>query len=250
LTRVGVVAALPAEGRWLGGPRRRARDGVALTSTSRLRVSGVGAGRAAHAARELLAQGAGALLSWGTAAGLDPELEPGALLLPGVVVTPEGRSYRADARWRAQVRARLPARLRVHEGPLAASPTVLGTVEAKRALRRRTGALGADMESAAVAQTAEAAGVPFLAVRAVVDAAAARVPASALAALGADGRLYPVRLAVALVAGPGELGHVLRLGRGLRRAAGTLKQVASLAAAPLLGPELESGAAGDAILGT
>jgi len=74
LSATGVVAALEFEAQSLG-TRRHLADGLgSLRDGSLLRVSGVGGDNAARAARELVAAGAGALLSWGVAGGLDPAL--------------------------------------------------------------------------------------------------------------------------------------------------------------------------------
>src|SRR2546428_13411276 len=67
---------------------------------------------------------------------------------------------------------------RVHAGALVASPVVLGTAAAKAALGA-TGALAVEMESGALAAAARLRGVPFAALRAVLDAAGEALPAHA-----------------------------------------------------------------------
>ena len=90
----GVVAALEFEARSLGRASRRAGL-CALGDGSLLRVSGVGGDNAARAARELVAAGAGALLSWGVAGARDPALTCGAVLLPAEILCP-GTGAAAD----------------------------------------------------------------------------------------------------------------------------------------------------------
>ena len=80
---LGIVAALEMEGRWI------------LASEPLVEVSGGGEERARAAAHSLLERGASALVSWGVAGGLDPELEPGSVVLPDAVVHTDGSSQEA-----------------------------------------------------------------------------------------------------------------------------------------------------------
>lgn len=68
------------------------------------------------------------------------------------------------------------------------------TVDDKAAAQAATGAAGVDMESAAVAAVAEAAGVPFLVLRVVLDRADQSLPSAILAAVNEIGqpRLAPM----------------------------------------------------------
>ncbi|RME35493.1 MAG: purine phosphorylase, partial [Gammaproteobacteria bacterium] len=105
----------------------------------------------------------------------------------------------------------------------------------KSALHLRTGAVAGDMESAAVAREALAAGVPFLAVRVVVDAASLSLPACLLPALDDAGRTRPGVLLAGLLRSPGALWPLIALGLAYRRALGTLRR-SGRAAGGLLAP--------------
>ena len=67
------------------------------------------------------------------------------------------------------------------------SRTILATEDAKRAAWRETGALAVDMESAVVARAADAAGIPFLVLRAIADPAVRELPSAALIPLAENG---------------------------------------------------------------
>ena len=139
--------------------RRRPRrsDGTPVLRA----VSGVGAERAYRAGRRLLEAGATALVSWGTAGALVPELGPGALLLPRKVIGCDGTDFPVDSDWHQRVSERLPRELAVHMAPLAdAAEPLLSAIDKSR-LAQRSGADAADMESAALAALAREAGVPI-----------------------------------------------------------------------------------------
>ena len=89
------------------------------------------------------------------------------------------------------------------------------------------------MESHVVAAVAAAAGVPFIAVRAIADPAARALPRAALAAAGPDGTLQLGALVAALLARPGEIGDMVGLARASRKAMRALRGVAALGG-PLL----------------
>ncbi len=229
LSRLGVVVALPAEARTLVNtriqPGGRARFGDGF-----IELCGIGRARARAGAGALLGAGATALLSWGTAGGLDGALVAGSLVLPQTVISSAGEALHVDPGWRERVSRRLAGYLAYSHGPLVESPAVLGQPADKQALFKASGAAAVDMESAAVADVARGAGVPFLAVRAVLDPAARVIPVGILGAIEPSGRLRGLSLLHALVARPRTLIDLLQLRADLRAARATLAEVARLTA--------------------
>ncbi|MHB1951175.1 MAG: phosphorylase family protein [Acidiferrobacteraceae bacterium] len=193
---------------------------------------GGGAERARATARRLHAGGACALVSWGVCGALSPVLEPGALVLPARVGIPGGTLYGASEPWRQQVRETLAGTLTVHDGDLIQVSEVVATAVEKEDLHRRFRAVAVDMESAAVAEVASEARLPFLCVRAVVDAATTSVPAVFRHMIDDRGRIRLARLLVT----PGCWPAVIRLGSGFRAAEHTLRVVAGEAGEALLAP--------------
>ncbi len=193
-----------------------------------LQISGVGARRAHLAARTLLEKGATSLLSWGSASGLIPELSPGTLVLPKNIIAVDGSVYPVDATWRESLYAQLKEKVNLHEGLLAETITVLTHPAKKATLFPQTGAIAVDMESAAVAAEAQRAGVPFMAIRAVVDPADMTLPQCAIASVDEFGKLRPLRLLKALAKNPVEFFALVRLGRNFHAAQSTLSIVARL----------------------
>jgi adenosylhomocysteine nucleosidase len=210
---------------------------VHLPDGTILSVSGMGPRRAAVASRALLENGATALLSWGCAGGLDPKLSPGGLLLPKTVITSDQILYHVDATWHESLCNRLKGHVAFQTEPVVESATVVRTPAGKVILFRKTGAIGVDMESAAVAAVAQEVGVPFMVVRAVADSADTTIPDSALNAVDEFGRLSLLKLIQGLAKDPTELLALVRIARNYRAAQRTLAAVARLAGNNLLIPQ-------------
>ncbi len=222
----GVVAALAAEARALGPPPKSG-EYSALEDGMLVAVSGIGSAAAQGAARRLIAAGATSLVSWGLAGGLDPGLEAGAVCLPRVVVAADGTRFPTTRSWRESLASSLAAHAHVESGNLLTAALPIDTVDAKQALYLATGAAAVDMESSAVAQVAEAHGLPFIAVRVIVDTARDGLP-QAVARASRAGRVQVGRLLLGLIRSPLQLGALLRLARRYRLAARSLRAVANL----------------------
>ena len=82
LKELGIVAALAVEFRPLGPPMSRTQAVATLADGSLIIASGMGTAAAAAGARRLVDAGAGALMSWGLAGGLDPALVARTIVLP------------------------------------------------------------------------------------------------------------------------------------------------------------------------
>lgn len=200
--------------------------GTKALPRERVAVAGPSATAAEAKARELLAGGAMALVSFGLAAGLHPLLRPGVVVMATVVITPTGETLATQTLWRGRlvVYSRLVAQ--ILEAPLAGIDRPLASAADKAALRAASGAVAADMESHGVARAAAAAKVPFIVVRAIADAADREIPPAALAALRADGQISFGRLLARLLRHPGESWDLLRLSAAAPTALAALKCIA------------------------
>jgi len=148
------------------------------------------------------------------------------LVLPKTVMGPDPSLFQVDPSWHERLRSRLEGRIDLRSETLIESPTVLMTPEEKRALASRTGAVAVDMESAAVAFTAEQAGLPFVAIRVISDTLDQTLPSSVLSAYDRSGHLKMWRLLRGLVQHPEELLGWVRLTTSLRKARKTLTGIA------------------------
>jgi hypothetical protein len=93
-------------------------------------------------------------------------------------------------------------------------------------LFRATGAAAVDMESVAVGEVAERHGLPFIAVRVIVDSATDVLPRAVAAAADNEGHLQIWRLIGALALAPNELAPLIRLARRYRAANRSLAAIA------------------------
>jgi adenosylhomocysteine nucleosidase len=227
LTTVGLVAALPAELRCLLHTTVAVGETRTVNRYVRAQAGGIGAAAARRAAASLIAERVGALVSWGFAAGLDPALAPGTLVigqqieppLPPVPLAPDA------VVWAVTLAARLRDRVPLVAGTIACPSHVVRTADEKRALGA-SGAVAADMETATVAAAAAAAGIPWLALRVIVDTVDVIVPESVAVAINADGRFQMTSFVRALMRRPMDLARLPALASAYRRAMHTLNVVA------------------------
>ena len=221
MPRPAIITGLAAEARLIEKAHARAgRTAPALA------YSGPNAERARSTAERLLAGGAEALVSFGVCGGLDPEIRPGDLLLADKVIA-ETRVYETDPAWRARLaEAWRAAGLNVADGALLGSGHAVAKADEKRARFEAHGARAVDMESHGIAQAAEAAGVPFLTVRAVADPAERDLPRAALNATGPDGRLKVFTALSTMYLRPWEGLALIRVAYEARLAFDTLERIA------------------------
>lgn len=215
---LGVVCGMQAEVRCL---RPLLNAGIARVA--------VAAGDAERAEREALDHaraGAAVLMSFGIAAGLDPALSPGDLVVATRVIA-ETEETPTDTPWADDIVASLADRRRhVRFGPVLGVDDMLIDPAHKAALGKRTGALAADMESHGVAHAARTAGLPLLVIRAVADPVTRALPPAALAGMGPEGEAKAWTVTKAALQEPRQIPALMRLGSDTGRALRRLREVA------------------------
>ena len=198
---------------------------LAALSGSRLAISGIGYEAARAAARALVEAGVTALMTFGMAGGLDPTLKAGSIVLPGELISPSGARFITCRSWRERIASAVSSSRAVTEGNLLTSASAIDSVADKAAAYRASGAVAVDMESAAVAEVAAAARLPFIAVRVIVDTAADVLPRAVVAASRA-GRVQMGRLIAGLALAPGQIKPLIRLSQRYRTAMRSLRVIA------------------------
>ncbi len=186
-------------------------------------LSGMGAQAARTAAEGLHQHGVSALVSFGVAGALSPDLKPGDLVLPDAIHM--DAQLPVNIAWRDRLQNLLPAEITVRNGILANSDVPLTGTKAKLDLAQATGACAVDMESAAIAAVAAAAGIPFIAVRAIIDPLQFSPPEALLAAVYPDGAVNPIRLTALILKRSVHLTTLMQMGVGMRAARKTLSKV-------------------------
>jgi adenosylhomocysteine nucleosidase len=206
------------------GGNPRLSELAALGEGSLLALSGIGRAGAAAAAQALVDAGVSALMTFGMAGGLDPQLKPGSVVIPCELISTEGARYGTCRAWREQVAAAVGTLCAVTEGSLLSSSQPLDTPAHKAAAFHSTGATAVDMESAAVAEIAARHNLPIIAVRVIVDTAADRLPRAVVAASLA-GRVRFGRLIGGVIVAPHEIASLLRLAQRYRTAMRSLRAI-------------------------
>ena len=218
MTRIGILTGLTAEARLLHYVVPG--DGIAPV----IARTAADSARATREAEQLVGLGAVALVSFGLAGGLAPDVQAGDLIFADRVILPDGRSIATDSAWLEAalkctgIRGRSP-----RIGPIAGTETLLATTADKQRLASASGALAGDMESAAAALVAEREGMPFIVVRAVSDALENSLPTVARVPLRPCGSLRFDAVAGALCRHPSEWPAVARLARDTRAALMSLR---------------------------
>jgi adenosylhomocysteine nucleosidase len=157
------------------------------------------------------------VVSCGFSGGLDGELAPGDVVLATGVRDETGDELAAPQAVRHLAAGALSG-MRCFEGELVCTTSVAATEEEKRGLAR-SGALAVDMESYPAARAAVEAGVPWLALRVIVDPLASSLPAFTRQA---HGRYLRPALKYAL-SGPRAVADLGRLAVRAHRASAALE---------------------------
>lgn len=225
MSRIGVVTGLLAEADCIARPAGE----WGQASRPFLYCAGADGERAREGALRLIEDGAKALVSFGMAGGLDPSLEPGALICADTVQAPDRETLATSQDWRQRLIALINDELPVSVGAVITTTRPVASAAAKEALARDTGAIAVDMESHGVAAVAAEAGLPFIVIRAVADPARRALPRAALAGIGRDGGRRPLAVLLRLALRPLDIADVVRLAGDSRAALVSLRRVASVA---------------------
>ncbi|GEN62651.1 phosphorylase family protein [Acetobacter oeni] len=171
-------------------------------------ISGASSAGAERGCARLVACGAKNLVSFGLAAGLDPALKPGTIVVPDVVMA--GKTlYPCDPALRRRLGAS-PGH--VTAGALLHSDTVVLDAVVKQNLAHESGCCALDMESGFIARTARQNGRSFAVLRAVCDPASRSLPPAAGIVLSPDGDVKIALLLRSLLNALGQIGGLVELG--------------------------------------
>jgi len=232
---IGLVVALPSEARALIGRGRWQRTEGHLFRRSRLNNrthlivvrSGLGMEKAFLASKWLIAEGVVALGVSGVSGGLDPDLEPGDLVLADSIIQENGNMckqvWKDDSKFVEIVYAALIAKgIPAYRGPIITVQKAVLSARNKQALFTKTNALAVDMESAGVAFAANEATFPFFALRTVCDVAASTVPREIFDCLNQAGNVRLLHLFRMLLIRPALVSDLLRTKKDFNAALATL----------------------------
>lgn len=170
-----------------------------------------------------------AVISFGLAGGLDPDLRPGDLIVASQV-TANAKTWHAALTLTGALASALHANRMALQG-LAGVGTPVLEPAGKAALRAATGASAVDMETHIAARFANDSNLPWASLRVVCDPAQRRLPPLALQALKPDGRIDFTAVLKSLVSEPSQLPALISIGHDTLTAVIALRR-----ARRLLGP--------------
>jgi nucleoside phosphorylase len=154
-------------------------------------------------------------LSTGCAGALAQDLVPGDLTVATAVIgTPSGARFETHADLSQCVHAAAErASLRTTRGAMLSSAALLATPAAKRAAAAATGAVAVEMEGAAIGACAQDAGIPFAAVRVILDTAGTELHGSGAFVDPQTGAVRPWQLLRYVTTRADAIPHLLALQR-------------------------------------
>ena len=221
---VGIVVALPEELATLTGLRLR-RGECCRIGRAEIAYSGAGLENAKAAAKMLVAKGVQLLVSWGCSAGLSPDAKPGDLVIAAQVLNTE-RSFDTDLTIQTQLKEILPDCINVFAGNIYSSNILIDLSQDKQRIHANSKAIALDMESAAIAEVAEEAQLPFVVIRSIADPVSMDLPQAVAKALNNHGEVSLAKLLGHLCRHPWEVVPLIKLGFHFNTAQKTLKIVA------------------------
>jgi len=223
----GIIVALPEELATLSSCKLTQGECFALNDNILLSYAGAGPINAERATQLLINKGVNCLISWGCAAALSKQLKPGDLVIPEQVLSEANIVYKTDKMWLQHFQSLLAGKRVLSTGTLTESSRIIALNSDKHYIYQQTGADALDMESAAIFKSGQNAGLPCLAVRAIVDPVSMDLPHAVVNSLNSQGRIELKKLLQFLLTHPWEIPALIKLGLHFNAAGKSLKIVAN-----------------------
>jgi len=176
------------------------------------------AARIAEQLSDVVARGCRGIVSFGIAGGLVPHVKPGVCIVARSIITDTERHH-THPEWSQRLLQLIPGAL---HADIAHSSVPISTAGHKQELARITGAAIVDMESGLAARVAADNKLPFAALRVVADPHDRALPPAAQIPLRHDGTPNMVAVMFSVMAQPGQIGSLIRVGRDTGRARAAL----------------------------
>jgi len=224
MPKLGIICGLRFEAAIVRG----ASQGLTAHKTPLVACSGPGPEQAGKTASKLINEGAEALLSFGLAGGLDPNLKTGTVIIPSELAG--NGAPPCDSVWAGRLEIALKGLFKTRYAPLMAVKDVVTTIEEKRALFESSGAAVVDMESYGIAEEAGAKSIPFTALRVICDTADEVIPPVALQGMAWTGEVRVTATVLEALAHPIQIPDLVRLGRRTASAKSVLRNLAGFCA--------------------
>ena len=220
---IGIIVALPEELSTLTAQKLVRGQSLFIQDDLVIIYSGTGRDNAIKAVNKLIAKGVKGLISWGCAGALVPNLASGTLLFPEKIITATGETLNVSENWLTHVKKNLPI---VHRSViLVESLHLIESPEAKHQLHEKTQAVAVDMESAAIVQAAQTAGLDSLVIRTISDSVNIQLPSIISKSMNINGEVERDKLLRLLLTHPQQLPALIKVGFHFQAAKNKLKAV-------------------------
>ena len=199
-----------------------AEANVAHKLNNRVACSGAVEALGFERAEKLVREGATALLSFGVAGGLSPNLSSHSIIVADFVAANDGKKWACEPKLVERFKQAAPHAL---NGGVFGSTYLVPTASEKKKLHTDTQCLIVDMESHVVAQVATRHNIPFAVLRGVSDSVDDVFPDAALKGLSPDGSTNMNAVYKSLLRNPLQIPALLRLFKHTKIALGKLDTV-------------------------
>jgi adenosylhomocysteine nucleosidase len=227
LSKLGIIAALPAEAECLYNKKLNITSPIEIQKDIFLCLSGIGYESARHAANELLRFNIDGLISWGVAGAIDPSLNSGDLIVANTIISPD-IMYSTSNEWKNKLSEYIQNKYgKVINADIASSREICASTSDKENLLHRTNALAVDMESAAIAETAKNNNLDFLAIRTIADQAHSSIPEAVLKHTDNLGNPKLLKFVLSCILKPGQIRDIIILAKNYNSALKNLSDIAS-----------------------
>jgi len=214
--KLGVLTGLACEVDCLPNP----------SSEMLIACAGAMPNQAEHLSKCFIDQGCRALLSFGIAGALGPDVQVGDTVVSTGVITAKGDVFFADDSWLQRVIARLDQELNlVHKGLIYGSDEIISTPQLKSKIHTNSKAICVDMETHRMALLAGRASIPFLAIRVISDDTNRAIPSVALDVIGENGKPLVGRVIRGVLCHPNQVPALIALSKDMKAALDTLRRV-------------------------
>jgi adenosylhomocysteine nucleosidase len=227
LSRIGIIAALPAEAKCLYRKKLKAGLPIEIQQDVFLCLSGIGHESALFAAKKLAALKVDALISWGVAGAIDKSVNSGDVILANSIIN-EGHRYSISKDWLSHVSEHLQSTSRVCSGDIASSKEICASTTDKHHLLQKTGALAVDMESAAIAEAATANNLDLLVIRSISDNADTSIPEAVLKHTNNLGQPRIFNFMLSCILKPNQIREISALATGYKKGLASLSSIAQV----------------------
>ncbi len=228
MSRIGIIAALPAEAKCLSSKKLKAGLPIEIQQDVFLCLSGIGHESALFAAKKLVALKVDALISWGVAGAIDNSLKSGDVILASSIINGENR-YSVSEDWLSRVSEHfLPSEPNIFSGDIASCKEICASIADKQHLSQNTGALAVDMESAAIAETATENNLDLLVIRTISDDADTAIPEAILKHTNNLGQPRIFNFMLSCILKPKQIREISSLASGYKKGLASLSEIAQL----------------------